>query len=248
MKIILKIVGVVLIVFGALMAIVGLTSTAELGTAGVITSLVMAVICICLGVFLFRKKKKAAAPEPVHEPEIIPEVVPEEEESESMTEAPKVEPQQEEPAPIEPKYQYYGFKVAGISYREKDIIDQIMMENDDYNLSKRELVELGLIDERIYRYIGAPSDIELIPEPDNPHDENAIKVVADGLHIGYVPAEKTGKVKKILTTKEVITIACDMYGGQYKVITEDYNDSGKEVYTVEKDKTNIGAEIAIKYL
>lgn len=243
MKIILKIVGVVLIVFGALMAIVGLTSTAELGTAGVITSLVMAAVCICLGVFLFRKKKKA-----VHESEITPVIVPEVEEPKPIEKAPKVVLQPEELAPIEPKYQYYGFKVAGISYREKDIIDQIMMENDDYNLSKRELVELGLTDERIYRYIGAPSDIELISEPDNPHDDNAIKVIADGLHIGYVPAEKTGKVKMILTTKEVITIACDMYGGQYKVITEDYNDSGKEVYTVEKDKTNIGAEIAIKYL
>lgn len=244
MKIILKVLGVVLIIIGALIAIIGVTSTAELGTSGVIVSLIMAAICIGIGVLLFRKKKKAALPlqsDPAPVEDVDPEPVVEPIE-------PVMVEKVEDPRPIEPEYQYYGFKVAGISYREKDIIDQIMIENDDYDLSKKECIELGMIDERIYKYIGAPSDIQLIPEPDNPHDENAVKVIADDVHIGYVPAEKARKVKRILSTKNIISITCEVYGGQYKVISEDYNDSGKEVYTIEKDKTNIGAEIAIKYL
>lgn len=30
--------------------------------------------------------------------------------------------------------------------------------------------------------------LELVPEPDNPHDENAIKVMHEGHHLGYIPA------------------------------------------------------------
>ncbi|MBR2555101.1 MAG: HIRAN domain-containing protein [Aeriscardovia sp.] len=41
--------------------------------------------------------------------------------------------------------------------------------------------------------------LELIEEPENKHDPNAIKVIVDGQHIGYVPAKKCEKVKKILT-------------------------------------------------
>lgn len=258
MRVIFRIIGIVLIAFGVLIAAVGVTSISEIGISGVIISLIMAAICLSLGIFLFRKKKKKALfpvqsdTVPVKEMDPEPVVIKEEPEVIIQEEAPtSIEPevvvQEEDSTSIEPEYQYYDFKVAGISFRENDIIDQIMIENDDYDLSKREAVELGLIDERIYRYIGAPSDVQLIPEPDNPHDENAVKVISDGLHIGYVPTGKTKKVKQILSTKDIISISCDIYGGQYKFISEDYNDSGKEVYTVEKGKTNIGAEIIIKY-
>lgn len=252
MRIFFRIVGVVLIAFGALIAAVGVTSISELGISGVIISLIMAAICLNLGISLFRKKKKKALftvqsdTVPVKEMDPEPEIIIQEEEAPTSIE-PEVVVQEEDSTSTEPEYQYYDFKVAGISFRENDIIDQIMIENDDYDLSKREAVELELIDERIYRYIGAPSDVQLIPEPDNPHDENAVKVISDGLHIGYVPAGKTKKVKQILSTKDIISISCDIYGGQYKFISEDYNDSGKEVYTVEKGKANIGAEIIIKY-
>ena len=48
--------------------------------------------------------------------------------------------------------------------------------------------------------------LELIPEPTNKHDPNAIKVIVDGKHIGYVPANKCAKVHKILTKR--ITEQC----------------------------------------
>ena len=43
--------------------------------------------------------------------------------------------------------------------------------------------------------------LELIEEPENKHDPNAIKVIVDGKHIGYVPAKKCKKVKNILHNK-----------------------------------------------
>lgn len=32
-------------------------------------------------------------------------------------------------------------------------------------------------------------DVALVPEPDNPHDRNAIRVLIDGTHVGHLPRE-----------------------------------------------------------
>lgn len=40
---------------------------------------------------------------------------------------------------------------------------------------------------------------QLVPEPTNPHDRNAIKVVLNGHHIGYVPVEISSAYAKTLT-------------------------------------------------
>lgn len=53
--------------------------------------------------------------------------------------------------------------VVGIGYRSK-------------NMTK--LIERGAIK------VGTPA--RLVPEPTNPHDANAIQVVIDGEHVGYV--------------------------------------------------------------
>ena len=44
---------------------------------------------------------------------------------------------------------------------------------------------------------------ELIPEPTNEHDPNAIKVIVEGKHIGYVPADQCEEVRTILDTKNI---------------------------------------------
>ena len=67
---------------------------------------------------------------------------------------------------------HYGFKVAGLSHHWENFRDVIDPEGD--------------------------LNVELVPEPDNPHDPNAIKVIMNGQHIGYVPKEKTADIKKIL--------------------------------------------------
>ena len=46
--------------------------------------------------------------------------------------------------------------------------------------------------------------LELVEEPTNKYDPNAIKVIVDGKHIGYVPAKKCKKVKNILHNKTII--------------------------------------------
>lgn len=42
-------------------------------------------------------------------------------------------------------------------------------------------------------------EVSLIPEPNNPHDPNAIKVIAceDGHHLGYIDKNMTAKVREV---------------------------------------------------
>lgn len=40
--------------------------------------------------------------------------------------------------------------------------------------------------------------LELEREPDNPHDENAVKVMHDGFHVGYVPRDLAPEIGKLI--------------------------------------------------
>lgn len=41
-----------------------------------------------------------------------------------------------------------------------------------------------------------PILVDLEPEPNNPHDPAAIKVMLDDFHIGYIPKSQTSKIHK----------------------------------------------------
>lgn len=44
--------------------------------------------------------------------------------------------------------------------------------------------------------IGAP--VTLVADPDNPYDSNAVQVVVDDVHIGFVPKEENGVLAMVL--------------------------------------------------
>lgn len=46
--------------------------------------------------------------------------------------------------------------------------------------------------------------VELIPEPTNQHDHNAVMIKLDGVKIGYVPADKTHEVKQMLNRNKML--------------------------------------------
>lgn len=70
----------------------------------------------------------------------------------------------------------YSFNVAGLSYREEN------------TKGLEPFTDLS---------------VQLIPEPENVYDPNAIKVIVEGKHIGYVPADKCLEVKEILNTRDI---------------------------------------------
>lgn len=91
-------------------------------------------------------------------------------------------------APVQ-KIKYFCIKDKGyhVSVWPKDYSQFDIVEFNISGMSHRE----G-IDDYIGEFKGT-----LVPEPDNPYDSNAIKVLAaDGHHVGYVPKDMTSEVRK----------------------------------------------------
>ena len=136
-------------------------------------------------------------------------------------------------------------KVTGIQYYMDNIME-LASENLDYDLSKKELVDQGMIDERIWKYEFFVSNVELVPEPDNPEDPNAIKVIADGEQVGYIKKGSCSKVLKAIENGTIRKIDCDIGGGPYKVVYEEYDDEKeRDVYELEKDETNFFVRLTV---
>lgn len=137
------------------------------------------------------------------------------------------------------------YRVAGVTHYEENILS-LGEENPDYDSSKSELVDCGLIRERVYKYIFHPQSVELQPEPDNPNDPNAVKVIVDGEHVGYIKAGSCAHIKKVLARDGIARIKCEIGGGPYKRVDEDYDDeTEKETYTLEKDSSPLFVHLKI---
>lgn len=142
-----------------------------------------------------------------------------------------------------------NFRVAGISYKE-DALMEIAWENPEYELSKREIFDEGLDGERIWRYEFRPKNVQLVEEPENPHDPNAIKVIVDGQHIGYIKAGSTTRVRNLLRSGKIEKITADIVGGPYKYAytEEEINDNYETVEKryIEKDDIPYSCKLQVK--
>lgn len=104
-----------------------------------------------------------------------------------------------------------------------------------------------MIDEEIYQYRFHPQKVELVPEPDNKYDSNAVKVIVDGVHVGYIKKGSCTHVKKLLAEDRILNINCKIGGGKFKIITEDYDpEKDKDVYALERDEREYWVELKIK--
>ncbi len=131
-------------------------------------------------------------------------------------------------------------KVAGTSFRQ-DAILSLAVKNADYAKTKKNLQAEGRAEEWIYEYKFHPAKVELVPEPENPQDPKAIKVLVDGQHIGYIKAGSCGHIRKLLESDRVESITCKIGGGRGKILTRD--EDGKLV--MEKDDIPFWARLTI---
>ena len=240
MKIVKKILVIVCYVIAVLSILFGLSAFAMKEVGVGIFFAVIAVIFVLLARYTknyaakkYGTAKPAATPAPVMPVPEAPAPTP-------ATPAKPVEPKPTPKASLVEDCESYNFAVAGVRYHEDEIIEGLMDENPDYELTKKEIKEDGLEDTYLYKYDVAFADVDLVPEPDNQYDPNAIKVVADGVLVGYVPAKKTKAVRKIMNEKEIVKAQCQIYGGDYKVL--EYDSS-----SIRKGSTDLKAVVSIKY-
>lgn len=132
-------------------------------------------------------------------------------------------------------------RVAGINYRT-NVVKALAVENPDYWKTKKQLIAAGLVDLSVYEYNFDPMKAELVPEPDNPHDPKAIKVIVEGQHIGYIKSGSCAHVHKLLQAGQIARVTCQIGGGRYKYLAQDEDDG---TYTLESDESPFSAKIAI---
>ena len=149
------------------------------------------------------------------------------------------------PLPLKIETQY----VVGTKYRTKEILS-LAYESMEYDCSKKELIEdnpfMCVGDcEKIYRYSFSAINVELVPEPDNEYDRNAIKVVIDGAHVGYISRGNCPHIKKLIANGKIQSISAEIYGGDYKLLSCSDNEFGEETYTLRKGTSEFRIKLSI---
>lgn len=154
-------------------------------------------------------------------------------------------PLEDEPKIIKPPKKTEKHHVAGTSFRLANI-EGLLSENAEFYWSKKELVDAGYIGERIYKIEPYYGTAELVPEPENPHDPKAIKVMAAGVHVGYIKAGSCAHIHKLIREGEIKKIEVEIKGGDYKIVFENYDDyTDKSTYSLEKDSVPIHAVLTL---
>lgn len=111
------------------------------------------------------------------------------------------------------------FNVAGVYYHEKSI-KQLQIPAEDWKKSPEKILADGKVMQKIFRYTYIESPVRLVPEPTNPHDRNAVKVMIAGAHVGYIPSEKAKHYRAVLKNSCVKTLTATIKGGEYKIVSQ----------------------------
>lgn len=127
-------------------------------------------------------------------------------------------------------------KLVGITQIDNDgtdrqeLIKNYVLKNYDSNTFDKEdrnyytNAEIKKDGYEVYQYwLSEKNTIKLVPEPENPHDPNAIMVVHDKMgKIGYIPRTDNVELAKFLEeSNNNVKITINLDGGPYKIYDED---------------------------
>lgn len=110
----------------------------------------------------------------------------------------------------------YKCRVAGPYYHQKEIkslltVNPIWKDDESYGF-------------KTYMFERESLSADLVPEPDNPHDSEAVRVEAYGELLGYVPQDETN-LKRLIKEGRVKEAAAEVYGGPYMEDGEIHDDT-----------------------
>lgn len=131
------------------------------------------------------------------------------------------------------------FAAVGVSYYENNI-RKLACNNPDWALTAAQIMNSGKAGKRIFKYYYVSNPVKLRPEPENPHDKNAIAVIIAGELVGYIGRGDNLHVKDLLQKHEIKSLSGFIGGGEYKVVTED----GEVI----KDENGFSVTVRIKYI
>ena len=139
-------------------------------------------------------------------------------------------------------------RIVGVDDRVKEVMSLAVL-NPNYKMTKKQLIAAGLVDQSVYEYNFSPAKAELVPEPDNPYDPKAIKVIVEGRHIGYIKSGSCAHIHKLLQADQIADITCQIGGGRYKRVSVlgqvEYEKHVEKDYDFESDTAPFSATVAI---
>lgn len=165
---------------------------------------------------------------------------------------PNIESKKEEPqikTPIKvlsPKdYIEEHHEIAGVFYHLDDIMT-LAEESTYYTTSKSIISEFNLTNECLYEYDFPSKPVELVPEPDNPYDKNAIKVLLKGVCVGYIKKGSTAHIHNLLKNNRIKNMTLEIKGGRYKYWESKYDYmTDEETITLNKGEHDYEAILTI---
>lgn len=135
-----------------------------------------------------------------------------------------------------PTLEPFTTNVVGMPYCQFNI-EKIGKKLKGYNLPPEKMIEYGK--PRYYEFYFDINAVDLIPEPTNPEDPNAIMVIANGEKIGYISSHFTQTVKPYLSVP--CTYELSLRGGRWKEPRADGSIiSGDTPYSAEIKITPVG--------
>lgn len=102
------------------------------------------------------------------------------------------------------------YKVVGMNYCIQEVLS-LATENPSYAQNK------FYGNNRVFRFYFANTPVFLAPEPQNPHDRNAIAVMVAGRKIGYISSSENTELLGFIQRRMIAGVSAFIGGGEYKV-------------------------------
>ena len=153
-----------------------------------------------------------------------------------------------EPQSPAPNCKRVSHGVAGCNFHQEEL-RAMGKKNLDFELDKRGLLKRWPQGVTVYEYTFSPKKAELVPEPDNPKDPKAIKVLVDGVHVGYIKAGSCAHLHRLIRENRIQKIEPKIIGGRYKAVFSLDADPGRsEDFDFEKGTAPICVRLEITEL
>lgn len=116
------------------------------------------------------------------------------------------------------------FTVVG-EYYYKDNISTLGTYDEEFGFTKPKLIKLGLYGWEIFEYdFSKDYQVTLEFEPKNPHDPNAIKVLLDDVHVGYIASGEAAEIRQLIK-HGIVGIDAVIKGSARKVLLHNKYDN-----------------------
>ena len=110
--------------------------------------------------------------------------------------------------------------------KDEELFD-LLQSNPKFEWSTKELLKIGYAGKRVYKFYSdyKMDEITLEPEPKNPTDKNAVKILLNGKFFGYVNKDDAPKIKQIIKKNSIIDLHLHNSGGPTRKIYENGHSS-----------------------